>query len=249
MPHLGDRLDYYQFKVSGARYCLKEIDAMLDEIDNPRLQEKVDEAMELNDRAAQREYDWDNRKKRRRRARKGSNETDDKIDRTLSGIYDVVETNAELAVDSESKRLAEELRDELFPKGVFPITSATFERQHMHVEQLLERLTGRFTEHVDVLGLESVVDRLADLNETFDKQLQIVDEDQITFDEVQAARVEAREAFHKVIHVIFGDYVDAPETREKLLGPVERMDERIGRYVKRRGQIPEVDPDSGEPTG
>jgi hypothetical protein len=249
MTRIGDRLDYYQMKVSAIRYCLKQIDAMLDDVENPRLQEKVDEAMELNDRAAELEYDWDNRKKRRRRARQGSRETDDKIDRTLSAIYQVVQNNIELAAEGRSTELARELKDDLFRNGVYPITSATFERQHMHVEQILERLDDKFAEHVDVLGLENFVDRLAELNETFGEQLKIVDEDAISFDEVQAARVEGREAFHKVIHVIFGDYVDDPETRRKLLGPVERIDERIGRYVSRRGQIPEVDPDSGEPTG
>lgn len=248
MHDIGEKLDMYQFGTPAIGYCLDRIDEMLEDLDNERLARAVAEALEVVDETAEVEFEWKKQKEISTRARQGSVETDNKIDRLLSAIYEIIDHNAELAGESRHRRLARELRDELLPSGVYPITSTKFDRQEMFVDQILERLHTDFTTHVEVLGLEAMVDRLADLNETFAEQLELTDPDRIEFGEVREARNRAREAFHRVVFIIMGDYVDDPETRQRLLEPIELQNERIAQYKKRHGRSPTVDRDSGEPT-
>ncbi len=248
MARIGEHLDYYQMKTGSILYCLREIRDRLDGVDNERLASKVEEALELNERTSELEYEWTMTKDSTINAQEGAKETNNKIDQTLSSIHDIIEANAESEVEGPNKERAVEMKESLFPSGVYPITSSRYQQQHMHVEQLLDRLEGEFSTHVDALGIGHLVDSLAELQATFGNQLSLDGEDTVTFDEVESARAEGRDALHKVIFIIYGDYCDDPETRQHLLAPVEYQNEQIGRHMERRGTIPEVDPDSGEPT-
>ncbi len=248
MHRIGDKLDMYQFGTGARAYCLDRLDEILDEIDNPRLAEAVADALQINDEAVDLEYEWDKQKEISTEARQGSVATDNQIDRLLSAIYTVLDHNAELLDEGRHRRLAREIRDELFPSGVYPITSQRFTRQQMYVEKILARLQADYATHLDVLGLEAMVAKLEQLNETFADQLRLTDPDRVEFDEVRAARDRAREAFHRVVFIIMGDYVDDPETRETLLEPIEYQNQRIARYKKRHGRSPDVDRAPGEPT-
>jgi hypothetical protein len=244
MNNIGWLLNMYDFDIESIRRALTEVDEKLAIVSNDRLQELVDEAMELSDRAADFEFEWDSTKNVTPEERKRATETDDEIDTTLSSIHDILQTRAELG-DTKQGEMAREMLGELFPKGVYPITSANFARQEMHVESLLERMDGPFSEHVEVLQLEDFVDRLARLNEEFDQQIAVGDDDQVTFDEVREARVEARDAFHRVVFAIYGDYCKDPETRQELFAPIRAENERIGRRIARRGGTS----DPGRPGG
>ncbi len=248
MGRIGEMLGLYEFDTQSILYASRQVKSRLEPYGNARLEDLVDEALQLTDVAADRELDWDSRKDATPQNRAEATRTDNRIDKTLSAIHQVIVTRAQLGPESEQGRMAREMRSELFPSGVYPLTSPRFQRQHMHVEKLLERLEGPFSEHVDVLGLGQFVEQLAELNETFGDQIETGGDDEVTFDQVREARVEARDAFHRVVFAIFGDYCKEPETREDLFAPIRAQNERIGRYIDRRGETPTVDPDSGEPT-
>lgn len=248
MPHLGKRLNYRQMDPSAQRYCLNNLDPMVADLDNERLREQLVEAMELNKRAGEMELAYKTDKQTRSEARNEAASIDDKVDRTLSSISNIVGRNAEMERDCRARRLARELREEFFPTGVYHLTSAKFDEQHMNVADLLEQLRAGFDEHIQNLGLQPMVRTLEDLNEEFGTQLDLANaDDTVTYDELRAARGEAREAFHKVVFMIFGDYVNEPEIREKLLEPIENQHELIGRYHRRNGEPPTVDDETGEP--
>jgi hypothetical protein len=233
---------------SNQRYCLNKLDPMVADLDNERLREQLVEAMELNERAGEMELAYKTDKQTRSEARNQAAAIDDKVDRTLSSIHDIIDNNAEMDRECRARSLARELREEFFPTGVYHLTSAKFDEQHMNVEDLLDQLQTGFSEHVQKLGLEPMVETLAELNEEFGRQLDLAEaDDSVTYDEVQEARSEAREAFHKVVFMIFGDYANQPETREKLLEPIENQHELIGRYHRRNGEPPTVDEENGEP--
>lgn len=248
MSRIGDRLDYYQFDNGAIRYCLRKIEEMLEDLDNPALEGQVEEALWLNREAGQLELDWQNQKMTRDQARQGSVATDNEIDKTLSSLYEMIDGHAELSVESRARELARELREELFAGGVFPITSKRFQEQHFYVKDMLTRFDEEFQEHVEVLGLETMLESLAELNGEFGNQLDLLGADEISYDEVRTARRKGRDAFHKVIFMIYGYYANDPETRRELLEPIDAQDAQIGRWMKRRGEPPKVDPDSGEPT-
>ncbi len=245
---LEERLTMYQQKVSSMQYSAQEVKRKLSDYDDQRLEEMVHKAVEQINRAAEFEFSWSTSKNARSDAREGSVETDNKIDRTISSIYQVARAIAETPSDSPKKEYAERLADEVFPNGVYPITSVEFQEQRMHVDELLGKLTGEYAECIDELGLSDELATLQELQETFREQLSRVDHEEVTFDEVQAARVEAREAYHRMVAVIMGNYCDDPECFRDLMEPIDQQQDKIRRYVTRRGEIPEVDPESGEPT-
>lgn len=244
----GDWLGMYVPSISSQQYSLDEMYLKLDKYDDPRLEEKVEEAKQKTDEAAEIKYVWDRTKDDQTSARRGAVETDNKIDRVISTIHNIAKTTAESPAECEEKDVAETLVEEVFPNGVFPITSKDFEAQRMHVQELLEELNGGYREAVEKLGLGSQVEALESLYETFDEQLSIADHEEVTYDEVQAARAEAREAFYRVVAVVLGNYCDDQEALDDLMEPILHQQRKIARHVQRRGEIPPVDPESGEPT-
>lgn len=245
---LEERLAMYQPKVSSMQYSTSEVKRKLSDYDDQRLEEIVQEAVEDIDHAAELEFAWNTSKSARSDARAGSVETDNKIDRTISSIHRVAKAIADAPGESTKKEYAQRLVDEVFPEGVYPITSVEFQEQRMHVDELLEKLTGEYADCIDALGLNDELATLQDLQETFREQLSMVDHEAVTFDQVQAARVEARESFYRMVAVIMGNYCDQPEAFRDLMEPIDQQQEKIERYVTRRGEIPEMDPESGEPS-
>lgn len=250
MYHINDFLadGIYQQDMGSCQYSLDEIKIRLPNYDNPRLADKVDEGLVLIEEAAAKEYAYQTTKDLAQNARRGAAAIDNKIDSLLSSIHDIAESNAELPGDPPAKQTARELLDAVFPTGVYPITSQAFEEQQMLVDQAVDQLMGDLSEHVDELGLGTHVEKLAELNDEFARQLSIADHDPVTFDEVQAARQKAREAYHKVVLIIYADYCDDPEARRDLLEPVAHQQNRIARELQRRGEANPTDPESGEPT-
>ncbi len=248
MSRIGERLDYRQFGLGAVRYCLNRQEESAEGLDNPRLAEQIRKALMLNRRAGELELDWKNERAEASDARNKAASIDDKVDRTLSSLNDMINAHADLETECRERTLAREMREELFPAGVYPITSAQFDEQHMHVADLLKAIDQGFTEHVDALGLRAVVESLRELNEKFGEQLDLASTERVTFDEVREARRKGRDAFHKVIFMIYGDYANEPEIREELLAPVEAQDARIARSYKTQGEAPDVDPETGEPT-
>jgi hypothetical protein len=244
----GDWFGTYQPKTSSMQYSLDEMSTRVVAYDNPRLEQKLDEAIALTNEAAEKEYAYERDRDDRRSARRGAVETDNKIDRTISTIHNVAKATADSPAECDQKACAEKLLDEVFPNGVYPITSKDFEEQRMHVRELLDELNGEYRKDIETLGLEAQVETLESLYETFDEQLGLADHEEVTYDEVQAARSEAREAFHQVVAVVLGNYCDDQEALDDLMEPVLHQQRKIARHVKRRGEIPPVDPESGEPT-
>lgn len=244
----GDWFGMYQPKTSSIQYSLDEMSTRIVAYDNPRLEAMLDDAIELTSEAAEAEYVYQRDRDDSRSARRGAVETDNKLDRTISTIHRIAKAIADSPAECDEKNCAETLLGEVFPNGVYPITSKKFEEQRMHVRELLDELNGEYREPIETLGLEPQVETLASLYETFDEQLSLADREEVTYDEVQAARAEAREAFYRVVAVVLGDYCDDQEALDDLMEPVLHQQRKIAEYVQRRGEIPPVDPESGEPT-
>ncbi len=249
MSLIGDRFNYRQLGTGAIRYCLNKQGEMVENLDNTRLADQIREALGLNKEAGHIELEWKNERDNRSTARNEAAAVDDKLDRTLSSLHDVIVANAKLDTECRQRALAREMRDELFPAGVYPVTSSKYDEQYMHIADLLELIDASFTEHVEALGIEAMVESLRELNATFGEQLDLANDEQVTFDDVREARRKGREAFHKVIAMILGDYANQPDIREQLLAPVEAQDERVAREYRRQGEARDVDPETGDPTG
>ena len=82
--------------------------------------------------------------------------------------------------------------------------------------------------------------------EEFAEELDVTD-DILEYKEVEAARTEAKDAFHRLIVKVMHDYGHDMETLNRILEPLHEQTERTRRSLKRTGRIPEVDDEIGEP--
>jgi hypothetical protein len=235
-------LKILQLSLGAIAYCLSQMEPMLRELGNDEALQRLEQAREAHEVARGIKYDWKQQKRQAELARKGAVELDNEIDQTLSTLQKALEAFADLNGESERKRLAEELLGELFPSGVYPITSQSFDVQQDDVDELLERLRGPFAEHVQKLGVQEHVDQLAELNQEFGEKLDM-DNDEISYDQVQAKYKEAEDAFHGLLVKVLSDYHDDMETLNEVLEPVRKQSKRARRNAQRRGGPQE----SGEP--
>lgn len=67
------------------------------------------------------------------------------------------------------------------------------------------------------------------------------------YDEVEKAKVEAQDAFHMVVGHLLCTYGDDRETFQRVMEPINDQSRRTRRQVQRRGTVPPVDPETGEP--
>jgi hypothetical protein len=243
---IGELFAIYQFALGAIAYCLTVMRDILDELGNQEAVELAEMAIRKCERARQLEYDWEQQKQNDPLTRPEAKALDDKIDSTLSRLMQVAEAFADSNRETRESRLAGEMLDDLFPSGVYPITSKPFDEQNYAVDELLERLNGEFSEHVRAVGMESLVEELDDLNEQFSEELNTTGE-AVAYKEVEAARADAEDAFHRLIAKVMYDYGDDMETFNRVMEPVHEQTERTRRSLKRSGRIPTIDPESGEP--
>ena len=243
---IGDWMGGYQMPIPSLKYSANKAVEVLRRLGNTEAVELAEQVLNVCDAAADVEYDWEQQKQNDPLTRPATQALDDEIDRTLSHLLQTIEAYAGLNGDGEPKEAAEELVGELFPSGVYPITSQPFNRQFESVNTLLDRLRGKFSGHVDVLNLEPMVSQLEELNEEFGEELDTAGE-QVTYDQVEAARVEARDAFDKLFAKLMHDYADDMETFNRVIAGYQDQTRRIRRSMQRKGVMPEVDPETGDP--
>jgi hypothetical protein len=240
---------YYKPGIGAATYAGKKVDQLLqNEVSNPPdwVVDRVATLLARLEAAGGLRYDYDNRKTSEPLRRKGAAEADNKVDRAVSVIFNAASGYLEFDESSEQHKLASELIESCFPEGVYPITSGRYEEQHNKCNELLSRLRGPFSEHVDKLQLGLFVDNFERLNDDYGDKLTSLNSSGVTYDEVNAAEQAAIESYFEVILVIWAAYLDDPATRNKLLAPIDEQNQRIARYHRRRNGVPAVDPDTGE---
>jgi hypothetical protein len=247
IERLAEFIDTYQFSLGSIAYCIGEMRTELEDLGNEEALARADAAKEACDRARQLQYDWDQQKKQESLQRQGATKIDNKLDEALSNLVQMVEPFAEMEVEGPKHRRAEELLDELFPEGVYPVTSKRFEDQHVAVNEILDRLDDSFSEHVETLGLEEIVEHVRELNDRFGETLS-TENTGVSYSEVESSYVEAEDAFHALLVRVLADYADDMATLNRVIEPVLEQEKRTARHMQRRGKTPEVDPETGEPT-
>ena len=242
---IGEGFNFYRHTPGSISYCATQMRATLEQLGNAEALERLDEVDKACLLARRKRYDWDQRKTMDLMRRQGSRKWDDRVDRTLGALARAPEPYASLVGESEVKRLAVEFGEKLFPAGVRPITTQRYEDQHASVKEILSRLDDEFADHVDKLHLGPIVEQLKEFNRHYGESLKI-DSSGVSHSDVEASRVAAEEAFHKLLIKVMHDYMDDLETLNNVLKPFFRQEERLRRHYQRRGSVPEIDPATGE---
>ncbi len=248
MERLAELLDLYQLSLGSILFVLDRLEEMLRARGDEEALEYLEQAREKVRRGVALRTRWDQQKHTDPMDRSGTHELDARIDRMISSLVEMVEANTDLSSAPERSRLAEEFIDDLFPRGVFPLTSQKYVEQHVHVDAFVDKIREEYAEHIEVLGVEPLVDEIEKLNDEFGELLE-PDRDRVEYDEVEAAYVEAEDVFHRLLINVLDGYADDMEDLNELLEPLFFQIEQTRRHLKRRGSVPDVDPESGEPRG
>lgn len=239
-------LGYYQGSIGSRQFALQKTRAAAEKFGNPRLVKKIDDALAAFATAASLELKYVMRKKTNQRARHDAARLDVDLDNAVANLYTFFRLSANRRTDSPEKALAQAVLDDVFRRGVNPITSSRYEEEHSLVDTLVAELKQRHPDALDKLHARPLVDDVVTVNGQFGKALDVLDRETVTYPDVQAQVAKAEKLFNDVTFIIFGDYCDDDDQRAALLQALEDQDARTKSYFKRRGKAPQVDPGTGE---
>jgi hypothetical protein len=193
---------------------------------------------------------WD-RSRHVSQARGSSMQLDNQIDGLLGFIYSKLSGNIPLfEPDDPLVTASARIIDQLFPEGVHPITTLPFEEQLVKNQTIIDRLNGDLGDAVATTHIGPYVARLESLNDQFRAQLDQSQTQEITYEEVEAARDRGNLYVRQIAAVVLGNFhqdtEEAAGERQALLKPFLDQAERIRRSRKGRRAPQDVDPETGD---
>jgi len=158
---------------------------------------------------------------------------------------------AGLGRDSGRGRIASGLREELFPDGLSAVASLDLAALHEAVAALVDRLESPedLSGEVEALGIEHLVDRLADLHARYGAELRApVGRSRV--DEILTLREMGHANLARIVALILALYAEDTErdaeARAALLDPIAAQHLAARRLRGRRRSVADVDPSAGE---
>ncbi|MRG96840.1 hypothetical protein [Polyangium spumosum] len=179
------------------------------------------------------------------------------IDLAIDGVLGAIRDTAERQVDASAPgdpiaKSGAALLEEIFPRGLFAVTSLPFVEELCEVERILGVLEDPArVATVQDLGLSRYVARLSDLVKQYRAALELPLPKRVTFAEVKAARNEGQRRMLQLMAMIVGRYpsesAEDQACRLALLGPIVQQNEAIGQALRARRAAEDVNPETGEP--
>jgi hypothetical protein len=237
-------------------FALNQMGPVASELGLVALSAHIDAAIEKGRQALRAEFAWAQARARRTSARGKAVLVDNQADVQISAIETI--TRARTVGDPGEPLVvqAQEVLDQIFPRGVAPITKQRFEVQLGIMDTMLEHFHGSLSTHVTNLGLERDVARLARLVEEFRAELTVINDPAITFDKVTEARDELHQHTSAVTVLALAAFPGLDEestrTRERLMAPINDQQARVFEARRRQRRPLDVDPETGqeiEPVG
>lgn len=243
--------EYYKPGLGSMRYSLAGVSARVGPdpehlTNDPLIRARLDRALASSDHAADLQYQWMSHQRLEPLRRQGVMTADNVVDRSVTALYDNVDSMRRLSPSNPRHQDASALLDALMPLGPGVITGQKFEEEHSAVNVLLRRLDNDFQPLVQRLGLEPFVEELREANQTYARELSSLNNAGVPHSQVNAAFEVAKNDFFAVILTIWAVYLDDQELRNKILAPVHEQHERLRIHYQTRKSAPRVNPQSGE---
>ncbi len=245
---LADLFTLYRFTPGRRVYALRQTRELLPKRD-PVIAD-IDAAVDLDRTALDLVTRWQKERAATETWPKEVVDLDREHDRLWGALASACEAIAAgFGLDSDQGAAADRLAKNVFAQGVSPIIHLPFVEQRERTRAWLDRLLGEMVADVDAAGVRPIVDRIRRTNERFgaliDKSKAQTD---LTFAEVRDADAKGGLAFLQVFAVITGKYAKDDTERARVLAPILRQNDEIGLLYRRNRRVPDVDPNTGDPT-
>ena len=113
----------------------------------------------------------------------------------------------------------------------------------------LDRLQGELKADVELAGVSGFVQKLADVNARFGELLDKREEASgLSYGAVKSAEENGHVAFLQIVAMLVGREAENDAQRARLLDPILKQNEAIALMHRRRRNVPDVNPDTGEMT-
>ncbi len=217
-------------------------------LDDPLLQDRVDDALQKANIALPLVFQWETKQRLELMRRTGANDADNLTDRAVTSLYNAADNFRSMGPDAPLYKTADNLINLIMPQGVKPITSQRYENQYATINIILSLLDGPGKPAVEALNLQPFVEHLRDLNQQYGQSLTSTGNTGITYNEVQQATLTAQEAYALVILTIWTRFPFEQDRtlRNKLLAPIHEQNGRFRQHYARKSTPPRVDPQTGE---
>lgn len=179
-------------------------------------------------------------------------QVDNLVDQAVTGLRDTAQVYVRSApVGDATRAAAERFLAQVFPAGVYPITSLPFIDQLAAVERILTLIATELSGEVAQMGLGPMI---ALLSARTDEYRAVLAEgpSSLEYSDVQAARDLGQDHLCVLVAMIISLY-PRPEdenderARADLLGPILAQQEAIRHYLNARKSVPDIDPDGEAP--
>jgi hypothetical protein len=242
---------YYNPTDGSMTFSLRRIDMLVAPspdalVNDALLRMRLDRALDDVAESSKLNVTWQGRPKVPVVQRPGSVEANYRVDSALGALHQHIESYLKLPPDNPLHQLAAQLISRMFAQGVAPFTTMIYEDQFDAVKVIVKTLRSTWPDHIAKLGLKPFVDAVEAENDDFGAKINVVEPVGITYDQVAAAHQHALGSFFAVLLAIWNNYLDEPDTRNKLLAAVHQQNERFRRYYQRRSTQPVVNPVTGE---
>jgi hypothetical protein len=176
---------------------------------------------------------------------------DAKVDRALSALRDSALAASQAAEQGDPiQATAQELIGQIFPGGVQAVSSTPYVEELAAVDTMVMQLRGPLARHVEDLGLERFVKRLAELAKEYREAQEEKRGNEVNFGDVRAARALGQELLLQAVAVVLGTFygsgAEHTRVRSMLMTPMMEQQEAVRQYLKFKKPIEDIDPETGE---
>jgi hypothetical protein len=230
-------------------YALKQCLVLAEERGLDALAALILEAIAHDEETVKLERGWA-RSKNLSTARGNAAVLDGQIDGTLGASHSTLKNHiAALPPENPIVVAAQTILSQVFPEGVKPIITLSFENQLAVNDTIIASFKGDLKEAVAVAGISSYADRLETLNEAFRLELEKFPRKETGYDAIDAADWRGNLFIRRIAAVILGTFhqetAEAAKQRAALLGPILEQGERVRQNRKGRRAPQDVDPETG----
>ncbi len=230
-------------------YGMLEAEVRLREMSGSAVRSDVQSLRELAQETFDKEQAWLAARRGEQAWLKAIADANALADVRLNGLHGQLRSLKDLLDTADAKQSIQRVEEVIFPEGPLPVIDSDFPDQVKFVLAACNTLTQRFGSELVALKLVNHVQVTREAHEALDKALRSGIGGQ-GFEEVLRARSRLQIALRVLVAKLISTYPGYDKAdrarRDAILEPILNQDEQVAGYMKRRVQVRDVEPKSGQ---
>lgn len=246
---LDSIINLYEFTTGRAQFAMRGIRRLAEAEKNAELMAHADATIAQIEITRQLERRW-SAEPHKSPAKPAAAALSPLLDAAVAAIRDAAVAQAKGAdMDDPIHEQVSTFLKKVYPNGVSAVTGLPAIEKLAAVDDTVALLQGDQAPAVQELGLARVTKRLADRAEDYREALEAPPVSLVAWDRVRTARAESQGMLLETVCIIIGQHHQRTEegtaARLARLAPILEQNDAIGRYLRARRAVDDVDPETG----